>query len=287
MCFRRSCSRVYPSTRKARSPESSCWVDSIAVDQRVETRDHRQTGRIRRLASTSLVCGPPSDIDRGERPLLRWHGAKGGVRGRNCGGAGHGHVLHQLSAVSQASVGGAGPPGKGRACPAPTAAGPVAAPRSSHGLHGQNAGAQPHAPLDVAGLPGRRRGRAGEQFPNRRRPLRALPRLEQGTAISGSVLAACLFRGAPQRLPPHIVHSGGMARQLDFPDHRKPGPGGVDVGGGALRHGVRYRPHLPGAVSGCGTRAGVAHGAPRSPARTSRRSGRWSESWPSTLPCSA
>jgi len=55
---------------------------------------------IRRLASPGLVCRPSPDIDRGKRPVLHCHGAKGAARGWNCRGAGHGHVLCQLSAVS-------------------------------------------------------------------------------------------------------------------------------------------------------------------------------------------
>ena len=97
---------------------------------------------------------------------------------------------------------------------------------------------------------------------DRRGPVCALQRLEQGIPIPRDLLAPGLLRRDAQRFSPRALDSGGIARQLDLPTHRKPGARGVDVGSGALRHRLRDRPDLPGPVSGCGIRLGSSGRAP-------------------------
>src|SRR5437762_6570169 len=83
----------------------------------------------------------------------------------------------------------------------------------------------------------------------------------QGTEICRAVLAAGRLGGPADRLPPRLVDSRRIARELDFPPHGEPGPEGMDDGGGALHHVVRDRPDLRAAVPGCRAHSGLAPGS--------------------------
>ena len=125
-------------------------------------------------------------------PFLRAMAGRALFAGRMCAGACPRDLLHQLSPVSQTHARSAGPPDdiQGPAMEPDPAAGPHSATRSGDGLPGENAGAQPHAPVAVAGLPGRRAGRRSEQLPDQRRTVDADERLDPGAAIPGALLAA-------------------------------------------------------------------------------------------------
>src|SRR5436190_9318006 len=92
-----------------------------------------------------------------------------------------------------------------------------------------------------------------------------MDRVAADAAIRGPVLADQYFVHHAGRRAPRVPDARGPAGELAVPYDRKPGAARMDVGGGALRYGLRHRADPPGHVAVRDRRARLAGGAPDDP----------------------